>query len=103
MDEVKVEKTPTSTHTTINQTESPSSGGNSMLWFLVGGLIVAVVVAGYFVMGNGMPTTSTSAPSGGNVSVNVETAPMPVPEATSETAPEAAPTDVEPEPAPLSE
>lgn len=95
MDEVKVEKTPTSTNTTINRTESPSSGGGAMLWFLVGGLVVAVVVAGYFLMGNGMPTATTSEPSGGNVSVNVETAPAPeaeaTPEATPEPTPEAAP------------
>lgn len=99
MDEMKVEKTPRSTHTTINRTESPSSGGGSMLWFLIGGLVVAVVVVGYFVMGNSMPTASTAAPSGGNVSVNVETAPAPEAEATPEPTPEAAPTEVSPEPA----
>lgn len=94
MDEVKVEETPTSTHTTINRTETPSTGGGSMIWFLVGELAVAVVVIGYFVMGDGLPATS-SAPAGGNVSVDIETAPAPAADAS----PEAAPTQEAPEPA----
>lgn len=99
MDDVKVEKTPTSTHTTINRTETSKSGGGSMLWFLVGGLVVAVLVVGYFVLGNGMPTINSSAPAGGNVSVNVETAPAPAAETAPEPTPESAPTEVVPEPA----
>jgi hypothetical protein len=107
MDDVKVEKTPTSTHTTINRTVTPPSGGGSMLWFVVGGLVVAMVVVGYFIMGNGVPTTTSTEPSGGNVSVNVETTPEPAAEATPEAAveatpepaPEAAPAEAAPEPA----
>lgn len=99
MDEAEVEKTPTSTHTTINRTEKASSGGGATLWFLIGALVVAVVVVGYFVMGEGIPETTSSAPSGGNVSVNVETTPAPAAEATPEPTPEAAPTEVTPEPA----
>lgn len=100
MDEVKVEKTPTSTNTTINRVEDPSRGGASMLWFLVGGLVVAVAAVGYFVLGDGILKTNSSAPSGGNVSVNVESAPAPAAEATSEPAPQAAPAEAAPEPAP---
>ncbi|MFN3661896.1 hypothetical protein [Yoonia sp.] len=99
MDEIKVEKTPTSTHTTINRTEAAPSGSGSMIWFIVGGLLVAVIVVAYFVMGDGMPTTNASAPTGGDVSVNVETAPAPAAEAT----PEAAPAETAPEPAPVVE
>lgn len=99
MDEVNVEKTPTSTHTTINRTVTPSSGGGSMLWFLIGGLVVAVVVVGYFVMGEGMSKTTSSAPSDGNLSVNVETTLAPVAEATPEPTQESASTEVTPEPA----
>lgn len=85
MDEVKVEKTPTSTHTTINRTDTAPSGGNSMLWFIVGGLVVAALVVGYFIMGDGAPSTETSAPAGGDVSVNIESAPAPAEEAAPET------------------
>ncbi len=98
MDEVNVEKTPTSTHTTINRTETQSTGGGSMIWFLVGGLAVAVAVIAYFVMGDGMPETA-SGPSGGNVSVDIETAPAPAADATPEPNPEAAPTEGAPAPA----
>lgn len=94
MDEIKTEKTPTNTHTTINHTDPKPASGNGMMWFLMGGVIVVVAIVGYFVLGDGGVTTSTpSQPSGGNVSVNVETNDAP--------ATEAAPADPAPaEPAP---
>lgn len=69
-------------------------GGGSMIWFFVGGLVVAVVVVGYFVMNDGI-IAKPSAPSGGNVSIAFETALGPAADA----APVAAPTDGAPEPA----
>ena len=98
MDEVKVEKTPTATHTTINRAEPPSSGSGSMLWFIVGGLVVAIVDVGYFLMGDTPAADSAAAPAGGDVSVNVDTAPAADPAPA-----EAAPADPAPEAAPVEE
>lgn len=65
-----------------------------MIWFFVGGLVVAVVVVGYFVMNDAIIATP-SAPSGGNVSIDFETTLGPAADA----APVAVPTDGAPEPA----
>ncbi|MBQ2262797.1 MAG: hypothetical protein II336_15675 [Loktanella sp.] len=94
MDEVKTDKNPTSTHTTINHTEAKPTGAGSMIWFLVGGLVVAIVVVGYFVMGDGMPSSASPTPAGGDVSVNIETSPTPAAEApATETAPNDTPAE----------
>ena len=90
MDEVKVEKTPAATHTTINRTTAPTSG-SGMLWFIVGGLVVAIVVVGYFVMGQGLPSSGAAAPAAGDVSVTIDSAPAADAPAASDAAPEAAP------------
>lgn len=95
MDEKTPQQTPTSTHTTINHTDAKPAGGNGVMWFMLGGIVIAVAVVAYFVLGNGVLTTSgSSAPAGGNVSVNVEsTATPPAEEAP---APEAAPAEPAP-------
>ncbi len=97
MDETKGEKTPTSTHTTINQTEPKSAGGGAMLWFLMGGVVVVLAIVAYFVLGDGTMMSGSSEPTGGNVSVNVETNESPA--AQSEPAPitEEAPAEAAPE------
>ncbi len=46
--------------------EKPGNGG--MIWFIVGGLVVAVAVIFYFMNGGDVPTTD----GGGDVSVTVE-------------------------------
>jgi hypothetical protein len=95
MDETRTEKTPTSTHTTINRTQTKPSGGGGVMWFLMGGIVVVVAIVGYLVIGaDGFKTTSTSEPEGGNVSINVDTNDAPA-----EPAVEAAPT-VDTTPAP---
>ncbi|WP_296764987.1 hypothetical protein [Sediminimonas sp.] len=73
MDEVKVQKTPETTHTTINRTEAKPSGGGSVLWFSLGAIVVVVAIIAYFVFGDGMWGSRTSGSSGGNLSINVET------------------------------
>ncbi|TAJ40037.1 MAG: hypothetical protein EPO55_09850 [Reyranella sp.] len=45
--------------TSVNVTATPASGGSSGLAFIVGGLVVAVLAGGYFLLG--MP--GTAAPS----------------------------------------
>jgi|SRR5680860_1516669 len=109
MDETKVEKTPTTTHTTINQTEPRATGGGPTLWFLLGGVVVVLAIVAYFVLGNGRMTSGSSEPTGGNVSVDVETNEAPAAE--SEPAPatkpapstEEAPAEAAPEQAPQDE
>lgn len=114
MDEKAPHQTPTSTHTTINHSAPKPAAGNGVMWFMLGGIVIAVAVVAYFVMGNGVMTTSgSSAPAGGNVSVNVETTAAPAPEdapatesapagtSPTETAPaEAAPAETAPAAAP---
>ncbi len=97
MDETKVEKTPTNTYTTINRTEPKPAEGNSMLWFLMGGVVVVLAIVAYFVLGDGTMTSGSSKPTGGNVSVNVETNEAPAAEAKPAPATESAPsTEVAP-------
>lgn len=105
MDEIRTDRTPTGTHTTINKTETKSSGGNGTMWFLLGGIVVVLAVVGYLVMGDGFLTTSDAAkPAGGNVSINVDTKDSetaPAAPAATETAPtETAPVEAAPAPAP---
>lgn len=103
MDETKIERTPTGTHTTINQTTPRRSGSNGTMWFLMGGVVVLIAVVAYFVMGEGTLTSSSgSQPTGGNVSINVDTNNPPASEtAPAETAPaETAPAETAPAPAP---
>ena len=92
MDETKVEKTPTTTFTTINPTEPKPAEGSTMLWFLMGGVVVVLAIAAYFVLGDGAMTSGSSKPTGGNVSVDVETNEAPAAEAMPAPATEAAPT-----------
>lgn len=95
MDETKIERTPTSTHTTIDRTVAQPSGGNGMMWFLLGGVVVVVAIIAYFVLGNGdLPATSASQPTDGNVSINVDTSDTPPADAAPA---EAAPADPAPE------
>ena len=70
-----------------------------MMWFIIGGLLVAVVVVAYFVLGNGMPAPNSSSPAGGDVSVNVDTGVAPA----AETAPDAAPAEPSTDAAPAEE
>jgi len=102
MDEIRTEKTPTGTHTTINRTEAKPSGGSGTMWFLMGGVVVVVAIIGYLVMGDGgLPTSDASQPAGGNVSINVETNDAPATPAPTEAAPaEAVPATVPTETAP---
>ena len=103
MEDVKTERTPTGTHTTINRTETRPSGGSGLMWFLMGGIIVVVAIVGYIVLGDGdVITTGGTEPTGGNVSINVESNDAPAAESApvSDTAPDAAPTDAETAPAP---
>jgi hypothetical protein len=101
MDEETPQKTPTSTHTTINQTEAKPTGGNGVMWFLLGGVVVVVAIIAYFLLGNGaMPTLGSSEPTGGNVSINVESTGTPANEADPA---EAAPAETAPEDAPPAE
>jgi hypothetical protein len=98
MDEIRTEKTPTGTHTTINRTEAKPSGGNGTMWFLMGGLVVVVAIIGYFVMGDGgLPTSDASQSAGGNVSINVETNDAPATPAPTEAAPAPVPTETVPQ------
>lgn len=89
MDNNSSQPTPTSTHTTINQTDAKPSGGSNVMWFLLGGIVVVIAIAAYFVFGQGaMPTSASSAPSEGNVSVNVDsTGNLPAEAAPEEAAP----------------
>ncbi|OZB19710.1 MAG: hypothetical protein B7X55_02705 [Rhodobacterales bacterium 34-62-10] len=103
MDERRTERTPTSTHTTINKTEAKPSGGNSTMWFLMGGIVAVLAVVGYLVMGDGGLTASdATTPAGGNLSINVDTqtAPAPTEPAAPAPAPEPAPAPAAPAPAP---
>ena len=100
MDEDRVEKTPASTHTTVNRTETKSSGVGAMLAFAVGGVVVAVVILAYFVFGDGLTTTGASESSGGDVSVDVETNEAPASESEQAPATEQEPAEADPEPAP---
>lgn len=100
MDEEKVEKTPISTHTTVNRTETKSSGEGAMLAFAVGGVVVAVAILAYFVFGDGLTTTGAPGSSGGDVSVDVQTNEAPASESEPAPATEEAPAEAEPEPAP---
>ncbi len=106
MDETKVEKTPTTTHTTINRTETKPTGGGATLWFLLGGVVVVLAIVAYFVLGDATMTSGSSEPTGGNVSVNVETNEAPAAESepapATEPAPstEEAPAEAAPEQAP---
>lgn len=89
MDDNPSQRTPTSTHTTINHTDAKPSGGRNVMWFILGGIVVVIAIAAYFVLGQGaMPTLGSSEPKGGNVSVNVES--------TSNPPSEAAPVEAEP-------
>ncbi|WP_104017145.1 hypothetical protein [Roseovarius nitratireducens] len=97
MDDVKVEKTPETTHTTINRTEAKPSGNGGMLWFLLGGVIVVVAIIAYFVLGDGMMISRSSEPTDGNVSVNVETNEAPTSESESPTVTEEAPAKAVPD------
>lgn len=92
MDETRIDKTPTSTHTTINRTETQPSGGNGTMWFLMGGVVVVIAIIAYFVLGTGdLPSGDAAAPAGGNLSINVDTneAPAAAPEAAAPAAPAA--------------
>ena len=51
-----------------------------MIWFIMGGLVVAVIVVAYFMMGDGVPAMDAAAPA-------------------DEAAPDAAPAETTPEPA----
>lgn len=97
MDDVKVEKTPESTHTTINRTEEKPSGSGAMLWFLLGGVIVVIAVIAYFVFNDGMMISRSSEPTDGNVSINVETNEAPTSESESAPATEEAPAKAVPD------
>jgi len=98
MDETKVEKPPTTTFTTINPIEPKPAEGSTMLWFLMGGVVVVLAITAYFVLGDGAMTSGSSEPTGGNVSVDVETNEPPAAETKPAPAIEAAPT-TEDEPA----
>lgn len=55
------------------------------MWFLLGGIVIVMAIAAYFVLGQGaMPTSGSSAPTGGDVSVNVDTTSNPPAEAAPE-------------------
>ncbi len=95
MDKTKIEKTPTTTFTTISQTEPKPADGNAMLWFLMGGVVVVLAVVAYLVLGEGTMTSGSSKPTGGNVSVNVETNEAPAVEAKPAPDTEAAPSTEE--------
>ncbi|WP_297777667.1 hypothetical protein [uncultured Roseovarius sp.] len=115
MDEVKTEKTPESTHTTITRTTERSSGSGATLWFLLGGIVVVIAVVVFFVFGDGVPSTQSATPTDGDVSVTVETdnspdnAPEPAEAEPTGSDPataapaDAAPANAEPEVAPQSE
>ncbi len=90
MDETKVERTQPTTHTTIKQTESRATGSGATLWFLLGGVVVVLAIVAYVVLGDGTMTSGSSEPTGGNVSVDVETNEAPAAE--SEPAPATEPT-----------
>lgn len=100
MHEETPQKTPATTHTTINHTEAKPTGGNGVMWFLLGGVVVVVAIIAYFLLGNdAMPELGSSEPTGGKVSVNVESTGTPATEADpAEAAPaETAPADAPPE------
>jgi hypothetical protein len=101
MDETRTEQTPT--HTTIEHThDRPSGSGSSAMWFLIGGVVVVVAIVAYLVMGDGgLISDSASQPTGGNVSVNVESNDAPAVSEPAATAPaETAPAEAAPTPAP---
>lgn len=85
----------TVTHTSARHTRDAyveKSSGSGALWFIVGGLVVAVAVALFLLNG-----AEVAAPAGGGVSVTVEgsdtattqSAPAAAPAATESAAPEA--------------
>jgi hypothetical protein len=95
MDETRKEKTPTSTHTTINRTQTKPSSGGGVMWFLMGGIVVVVAIVAYLVMGEGgLKTSGATEPAGGNVSINVDTNDAPAAPAVEE----APSTDIAPSP-----
>ena len=107
MDEIRTDKTPTGTHTTISKSDTKPAGGNGVMWFLLGGIVVVLAIAGYFVMrDDGLMSSDAVEPAGGNVSINVDTDDAPAASAPTEAAPaetapteEAAPTETAPAPA----
>ena len=57
----------------INVTTTPASGGNSGLAFVVGGLLVAVLAAGYFLLGMpGLARHDTARAPDRNINVTIE-------------------------------
>mgnify|MGYP003386275227 FL=1 len=59
--------------TSINVTSTPASGGSSGLAFIVGGLVVAVLAAGYFLMGMpGISHNNTARAPDRNINVTIE-------------------------------
>ena len=59
--------------TSINVTSTPTSGGGSGLAFVVGGLVVAVLAAGYFLMGMpGIARHDTARAPDRNINVTIE-------------------------------
>lgn len=107
MDETRIHKTPTDTHTTIRKTETAPARSGGAVWFMLGGVIAVLGFVIYFMFGDGSTSSTPSASDGGNVSVNVESnsppqadsapAPSADPAPTTEPAPSAEPT----EPAPV--
>ncbi len=59
--------------TSINVTSTPASGGGSGLAFVVGGLVVAVLAAGYFLLGMpGIARHDTARAPDRNINVTIE-------------------------------
>jgi hypothetical protein len=92
-------RTTTPSNTTVSTRRESGSGA---LWFIVGGIVVALAVIGYFLTGGELGvTSSTTAPAGapaGDVSISIEDNASPAPTVEAPP-PEAAPAPVETAPA----
>ena len=67
--------------TSVNVTTVPASGGSSGLAFIIGGLVIAVLAGGYFLMGMpGIARHDTARAPDRNINVTIEQ-PKPTPAA----------------------
>ncbi|MCO6382584.1 MAG: hypothetical protein JXQ91_00550 [Vannielia sp.] len=67
-----------STHTTVPREPVRESSGTGTMAFIIGGLVVAVGIIAWFLMGGDMDSSVTTVPAdGGDASVTIENTPAP--------------------------
>ncbi len=93
-----------STHTHVPREPVRESSGTGTLAFIIGGLVVAVGVIAWFLMGGDIDSSVTTVPAdGGDASVTIENTPAPAPAEESAAPAETAPADTGTEAAPVEE